>query len=78
VNPITATLILFAAAITFAALWRWLYSDYRRYHRENERPEPEPVEGFDYASALRCTGGRLTPPAPSTSTPLLDAFRERH
>ena len=74
-NPITGTLILAAVAITFIALWASVALYFRP--ERPERVEPAPAEDVDFTEALRCRGGRQTPPAPAASTPLLDAYRER-
>ena len=74
-NPVTGTLILTAVAIVFIALWAWVALYFRP--KRPERIEPEPAEVIDFSEALRCRGGRLTPPPPPSDTPLLDAYRER-
>ena len=80
-NPVTGVLVITAAVAVFIALWAWLTIDFRRYHREHPR-ELEIVEethsySVDFAEALRCRGGRMSPQAPLSSTPLLDAYREQ-
>ena len=76
-STLGALLILTGTLLAFAALWGWQVHDFRRFNREHPRVESEPAEDVDFAEALRCRGGRLTPPAPPLSTPLLDAYRER-
>lgn len=76
-NPVTATFVLLAVAVVFIALWAWLAIDFRRFSRRHPRVEQPPADDVDFAEALRCTGGRLSTDAPTVSTPLLDAYRER-
>lgn len=75
-NPVTGVLVITAAVAVLIALWAWLTMDFRRYHREHPRVQSQPVEEIDFTDALRCRGGRLTPQAPPSTTPLLDAYRE--
>lgn len=80
-STLGALLILAGIVLAFAALWGWLRDDYRRYHREHPRElrilDETHSHSGDFAEALRCRGGRMSPGAPAISTARLDAFREQ-